>query len=149
LPVLSIPPAADRQQDVQYTPDPREPEMAQYVFLLYDSEDWFDNLTPEEWQQTMKLHGAFSEAVEKAGARILGGEALDRSTTASTVRQREGAEPLVTDGPFIETKEALGGYYVIEARDLDQALELAKVCPSGNVEVRPIMDTSSDTEPPA
>jgi hypothetical protein len=149
LPVLSIPPAADRQQDVQYTPDPREPEMAQYVFLLYDSEDWFDNLTPEEWQQAMKLHGAFSEAVEKAGARILGGEALDRSTTASTVRQREGAEPLVTDGPFIETKEALGGYYVIEARDLDQALELAKVCPSGNVEVRPIMDTSSDTEPPA
>jgi hypothetical protein len=148
LPVLSIPPAADRQQDVQYTPDPREPEMAQYVFLLYDSEDWFDNLTPEEWQQAMKLHGAFSEAVEKAGARILGGEALDRSTTASTVRQREGAEPLVTDGPFIETKEALGGYYVIEARDLDQALELAKVCPSGNVEVRPVMDTSSDTEPP-
>jgi hypothetical protein len=148
-PVLSIPPAADRQQDVQYTPDPREPEMAQYVFLLYDNEDWFDNLTPEEWQQAMKLHGAFTEAVEKAGARILGGEALERSTTASTVRQREGAEPLVTDGPFIETKEALGGYYVIEARDLDQALELAKVCPSGNVEVRPIMDTSSDTEPPA
>jgi hypothetical protein len=148
-PVLSIPPAADRQQDVQYTPDPREPEMAQYVFLLYDNEDWFDNLTPEEWQQAMKLHGAFTEAVAKAGARILGGEALERSTTASTVRQREGAEPLVTDGPFIETKEALGGYYVIEARDLDQALELAKVCPSGNVEVRPIMDTSSDTEPPA
>jgi hypothetical protein len=147
--VLSIPPAADRQQDVQYKPDPREPEMAQYVFLLYDSEDWFDNLTPEEWQQAMKLHGAFMEAVEKAGARVLGGEALERSTTASTVRQREGGEPLVTDGPFIETKEALGGYYVIEARDLDQALELAKVCPSGNVEVRPVMDTSSDAEPPA
>jgi len=123
--------------------------MAQYVFLLYDSEEWFDKLTPEEWQQAMKLHGAFTEAVQKAGARVLGGEALERSTTASTVRQREGAEPLVTDGPFIETKEALGGYYVIEARDLDQALELAKVCPSGNVEVRPIMDTSSDAEPPA
>ncbi|TCO21389.1 hypothetical protein EV652_111300 [Kribbella steppae] len=123
--------------------------MAQYVFLLYDSEEWFDNLTPEEWQQAMKLHGAFTEAVQKAGARVLGGEALERSTTASTVRQREGAEPLVTDGPFIETKEALGGYYVIEARDLDQALELAKVCPSGNVEVRPIMDTSSDAEAPA
>ena len=123
--------------------------MAQYMFLLFDSEEWYDNVTAEEWQQTMKLHGAFTEAVEKAGARVLGGEALERSTTASTVRQREGAEPLVTDGPFIETKEALGGYYVIEARDLDQALELAKVCPSGNVEVRPIMDTSSDTEPPA
>jgi len=65
------------------------------------------------------------------------------------VKQREGAEPLVTDGPFIETKEALGGYYVIEARDLDQALELAKICPSGNVEVRPVMNTSSDSQPPA
>jgi hypothetical protein len=97
----------------------------------------------------MKLHGAFSEAVEKAGARILGGEALERSTTASTVRQREGADPLVTDGPFIETKEALGGYYVVEARDLDQALELAKLCPSGNVEVRPVMDTSEGAGPQA
>ncbi len=123
--------------------------MAQYMFLLFDSEEWFDNLGPEEWEQAMKLHGAFSEAVEKAGAQILGGEALERSTTASTVRQREGAEPLVTDGPFIETKEALGGYYIVEARDLDQALELAKLCPSANVEVRPVMDTSADAKPPA
>jgi hypothetical protein len=149
LPVLSIPPAADRQQDVQYKPEAREPEMAQYMFLLFDSEEWYDNVTPEEWQQAMKLHGAFMEAVEKAGARVLGGEALERSSTASTVRQREGADPLVTDGPFIETKEALGGFYVIEARDLDQALELAKLCPAGNVEVRPVMDTSADSEPPA
>jgi hypothetical protein len=146
---LSIPPAADRQQDVQYKPETREPEMAQYMFLLFDSEEWFDNPGQEEWEQAMKLHGAFSEAVEKAGARILGGEALERSTTASTVRQREGAEPLVTDGPFIETKEALGGYYIVDARDLDQALELAKLCPSANVEVRPVMDTSSDAKPPA
>ncbi|MEV5962051.1 YciI family protein [Kribbella sp. NPDC051952] len=123
--------------------------MAQYMFLLFDSEEWYDNLTAEEWGQAMKLHGAFSEAVEKAGARILGGEALERSSTASTVKQREGAEPLVTDGPFIETKEALGGFYVIEARDLDQALELAKLCPSGNVEVRPVMPTGAGDAPSA
>ncbi|GAA2841086.1 YciI family protein [Kribbella solani] len=123
--------------------------MAQYLFLLYDTEDWYDNLTAESFEAAMKLHGEFSAAVEKAGARILGGEALERTTTASTVRQREGAEPMVTDGPFIETKEALGGYYVIDARDLDQALELAKLCPSANVEVRPVMDTSSDATPPA
>jgi hypothetical protein len=121
--------------------------MAQYMFLLFDSEEWYDELTNDTWEQAMKLHGAFAEAVEKAGARILGGEALERSTTASTVKQREGAEPLVTDGPFIETKEALGGFYVIEARDLDQALELAKICPSGNVEVRPVMDTSGSQAP--
>ncbi len=123
--------------------------MAQYMFLLFDNEEWYDNVTPEEWQQAMKLHGAFAEAVEKAGARILGGEALERSSTASTVKQHDGGEPLVTDGPFIETKEALGGFYLIEARDLDQALELAKLCPSGNIEVRPVMDTSAGSQPPA
>ncbi len=123
--------------------------MAQYTFMLFDDEVWYDHVTPEEMQRQTKLHGAFAEAVEKAGARVLGGEALERSTTASRVRQRESAEPLVTDGPFIETKEALGGFYVIEARDLDQALELAKLCPSGNVEVRTVMDTSSDSQPPA
>lgn len=123
--------------------------MAQYMFLLFDSEEWYDNLTRDEWQQAMKLHGEFAAAVEKAGARILGGEALERSSTASTVKNREGAEPLVTDGPFIETREALGGFYVIEARDLDQALELAKICPSGNIEVRPVMPTSEGSAPPA
>ncbi|HET6739455.1 MAG TPA: YciI family protein [Kribbella sp.] len=123
--------------------------MAQYMFLLYDSEDWYDNVTAESWQQEMKLHTAFAEAVEKAGAQILGGAALERSSTASTVRQKGGAEPMVTDGPFIETKEALGGFYLVEARDLDQALELAKLCPSGNIEVRPVMDTSEDAAPKA
>jgi hypothetical protein len=128
---------------------PRESEMAQYMFLLYDSEDWYDNVTREEWEQQMKLHGEFSAAVEQAGARILGGEALERSTTASTVKNPDGAEPVVTDGPFIETREALGGFYLIEARDLDQALELAKLCPSGNIEVRPVMPTGPDDAPSA
>ncbi|WP_405060687.1 YciI family protein [Kribbella sp. NBC_01505] len=123
--------------------------MAQYMFLLFDSEEWYDNITAEDWHSTMKLHTAFAEAVEAAGASILGGAALERSSTASTVKQREGAEPLVTDGPFIETKEALGGFYLVEARDLDQALELAKLCPSGNVEVRPVMDTSAEAAPSA
>ena len=59
-----------------------------------------------------------------------------------------GGEPIVTDGPFIETKEALGGFYLVECKDLDQALALAKICPSGNVEVRPVMDTSGEAPPP-
>ncbi|MDX6261602.1 MAG: hypothetical protein QOH84_3290 [Kribbellaceae bacterium] len=123
--------------------------MAQYMFLLFDTEEFYDNLTPEDWQATMKLHNAFSEAVEAAGASIFGGAALERSTTASTVKQQAGGEPIVTDGPFIETKEALGGFYLVECKDLDQALALAKICPSGNVEVRPVMDTSADSTPPA
>jgi hypothetical protein len=122
--------------------------MAQYMFLLFDSEEWYDQITPEEWQQQMKLHGDFMAAVEAAGASIVSSAALLPSSTASTVKQGDG-EPLVTDGPFIETKEALGGYYLIEAGDLDQALALAKLVPSGNIEVRPVMDTSENAEPPA
>jgi hypothetical protein len=121
--------------------------MAQYMFLLFDTEDWYDQITQEEWQRQMKLHNDFAAAVEAAGASMLGGAALERSSTASTVKQAGGSEPLVTDGPFIETKEALGGFYLIECKDLDQALQLAKLCPSGNIEVRPVMDTSSETPP--
>jgi len=123
--------------------------MAQYMFLLFDSEEWYDQLTADEWHRTMKLHTEFAEAVEAAGASMLGGAALERSSTASTVKQGGGGEPLVTDGPFIETKEALGGFYLLECKDLDQALALAKLCPSGNIEVRPVMDTSEEAAPQA
>jgi len=74
--------------------------------------------------------------VTELGAKILGGNALQPTSTATTIR-----DDVVTDGPFIESKEALGGYYLIEANDLDQALAVAKLCPAnqGGVEVRPIM----------
>jgi len=117
--------------------------MTQYMFMLVDDESWHDNLTEESWQQAMAEHGAFAEAVEAAGARILDGNALERSSSATTVRNDGGSSPLTTDGPFIETKEAIGGYYVIEAADLDQALALAAKCPSPVVEVRPVMNTSA------
>ncbi len=119
--------------------------MAEYMFLLFDDEKWYDEVTPDLWEATMKLHGEFTEAVAAAGARILEGRALERTSTATTVTKdwdNPATAPVVSDGPFIETKEALGGFYLIEARDLDQALELAQVCPSGHLEVRPVMDTS-------
>jgi hypothetical protein len=120
--------------------------MAQFMFLLYDDESWYDEVTPETFAEAMQLHGAFSAAVEAAGAKVLGGEALERSSTGTTVHNAtdgpDGAAATVTDGPFVETKEALGGFYLIEATDLDAAIELAKQCPSGHVEVRPVMDTS-------
>jgi len=119
--------------------------MAQFMFLLYDDESWYDEVTPEKWAEAMQLHGAFSAAVEAAGAKVLGGEALERSITGTTVHNDwDGAPATVTDGPFVETKEALGGFYLIEAADLDAAVELAKKCPSGHVEVRPVMDTSGE-----
>jgi len=117
--------------------------MTQYMFMLFDDESWHDNITEESWQEAMQAHGAFAAAVEAAGARVLDGNALERSSSATTVRNAGGSlGPLTTDGPFIETKEAIGGYYVIEARDLDQALELAAKCPSPIIEVRPVLNTS-------
>ena len=117
--------------------------MARYTFLLYDSEDWWDTAAEHGMDEEMRLHGEFVEAVRAAGASVEGGEALERSTTASTVH-RGGDGALVTDGPFADTKEALGGFYVIEAPDLDVALRLARACPAGNVEVRPVLENPDD-----
>ena len=113
--------------------------MARYVFLMYESEDWHDTVDEQGIADEFALHEEFVAAVAAAGASVVGGEALERSSTASTVRGG-GTRPLVTDGPFADTKEALGGFYVIDAPDLDVALRLAAACPSGNVEVRPIME---------
>jgi hypothetical protein len=111
--------------------------MAQYMILIYENESAYANGTPEEWERVGHLHGRFAEQV---GEKILGGNALQPTQTATSVRA-----DVVTDGPFVETKEVLGGYYLIEAKDLDEALGVAKLCPAphGGVEVRPIMDTSA------
>ena len=117
--------------------------MARYMFLMYDSEDWYDTADEQGVVDEMRLHEEFMAAVRDAGASVVSSEALEPSSAASTVRRgADGA--LVTDGPFADTKEALGGFYVIEAADLDVALRLAKICPSGNVEVRPIMEMPAD-----
>ena len=84
----------------------------------------------------MEAHNRFAAGVEEHGAKLLGGEALQDTSTATSVR---GAE--VTDGPFVETKEALGGFYLVDAPDLDTALVVARTVPArfGGVEVRPVM----------
>ncbi|MEJ7630856.1 MAG: YciI family protein [Nocardioidaceae bacterium] len=120
--------------------------MTQYMFMLFDDESWHE-ATESDWMEGMQAHRAFAEAVAAAGATVLDANALEHTRTATTVRNPGGSEgPLTTDGPFIETKEAIGGYYVIEARDLDQALELAATCPSPIVEVRPVLDTSGNAD---
>lgn len=115
--------------------------MAEYLYLIYGDEAEAAKATPEDWQLMMKAHNEFSAQVEKLGGSILGGNALEGTNTATSVRSNGAA---ITDGPFAETKEQLGGYYLIEAKDLDQALAFAKIlpAPNGGVEVRPIMDTS-------
>jgi hypothetical protein len=113
--------------------------MAQYAILIYEAESGYAGGSQELFQQTMEAHGRFAGQVGEHGGKILGGDALEPTTTATSIRS-----DIVTDGPFAETKEALGGFYLIEARDLDHAIEIAKLCPAqfGGVEVRPIMDTS-------
>ena len=113
-----------------------------YLLLLYGDENRWANMSPEESEADMGRWMVFGEAVEKAGA-FLSGEGLDPTSSATTVRQR-GGENLLTDGPFAETREQLGGYYLLECRDLDEALGWAKKIPDlgegGGVEVRPVMN---------
>jgi len=117
--------------------------MTQYLYLIYGPEADQANSTPEDWELMMKAHNEFSEQVAKLGGTIVGGEALQDTSTATTVRGQLSGSTSVTDGPFAESKEALGGYYVIEAKDLDQAISFAKILPTtGGVEVRPIQPTS-------
>ena len=110
--------------------------MPEYLILIYEDENSYATATPDVLQQVMEAHGRFAQQVEERGGKIVTGRALQPTATATTVR-----DDVVTDGPFAETKEALGGFYLVEARDLDHALELGKLTPArfGGVEVRPIM----------
>jgi|SRR3954453_8161248 len=106
--------------------------MAQYVVLIYEDESGWQAGGPAA-EAGMAAHQQFAE---KYGEVLRGGQALQSTATATTIR-----DGVVTDGPFVETKEALGGFYVVEADDLDQALAIAKDVPApfGGVEVRPVM----------
>jgi hypothetical protein len=112
--------------------------MAQYLILIYGDEAAWANAGEAAWNEAMQGHIAFGEKNKDA---IKGGEALQPTSTATTVRPDGAGNFTVTDGPFAETKEALGGYYVVEAADLDEAVALAKQVPAndGGLEVRPIM----------
>jgi hypothetical protein len=113
--------------------------MAQYAILIYEAESGYADGDQEVYRTVMEAHRRFAGQVGEHGGKILGGEALEPTGTATSIRN-----DVVTDGPFAETKEALGGFYLIEARDLDHAIQIAKLCPAafGGVEVRPVMDTS-------
>jgi hypothetical protein len=111
--------------------------MAQYLILIYQDEQAISAMSEAELGQLGADHGAFTQ---KAGSALLGGNALHHTDSATALRP-SGDGFSVTDGAFAETKEALGGYYLVEAADLDAAIELAKLvpCPHGGLEVRPIM----------
>ena len=116
----------------------------QYLILIYDEAT--ANPSPEPTDPSVQgeilgQYNAYTTMLRDTGAYVAG-EALQPVTTATTLRQQDG-QTITTDGPFAETKEGLGGFYLIEASDLDAALKLAEQCPGiryGSIEVRPIVD---------
>ena len=112
-----------------------------YLLNIYASEAQEDAMSPEATGQLMQAYGAYTEALVKAGV-LQGGERLRASTDAASVRVRNGKTE-VLNGPYAETREQLGGYYLIDVPDLDAALSWAARCPSssyGTIEVRPIWE---------
>jgi hypothetical protein len=114
-----------------------------YLLLIYGEEST-EPLPDEAFKAQMAAYDAVTREIRERGL-WLAGEALEPTTTATTVRVRSG-QTLTTDGPFAETKEALGGFYLIDARDLDEAIEIASKIPAaegGSIEVRPIWELPS------
>ncbi len=112
-----------------------------YLILIYSDEKTGADVTKEQQEAMMGEYWAYTNAMDEAGAR-LGGEALQPTATATTVRVQNG-QKITTHGPFAETKEQLGGYYLIQAENLDEAIEWAAKCPGaryGSIEVRPILE---------
>jgi hypothetical protein len=111
----------------------------QYLLMIYQNEAELAHRTPGDQTAMSKDYADFTASIAKSG-HLRAGDALEASSTATTVRVRDG-KTLTTDGPFAETKEQLGGYYLVEAKDLDEAIKLAARIPgarSGSIEVRPI-----------
>ena len=113
-----------------------------YLMLICADERSYDHFTPEEATARTESWGRYAGALHEAG-KLRGGERLRPAASATTLRVK-GSERLLSDGPFAETKEQLGGYFIVEARDLDEAIDLASTMPhladGGAVEVRPIWD---------
>jgi hypothetical protein len=117
-----------------------------YLCLIYENEKNWETMQPADGEAIMNEYFAFTEGIRQSG-QYVAGEALQPTPTATTVRVRNG-KVSTTDGPFAETKEQLGGFYLIEAKDLNDAIQVASRIPSarsGAIEVRPVVDFSKET----
>lgn len=112
-----------------------------YLCLVYYDENIINNMTSAEWKSLNSECEACGENLRDTG-KMIGGNALHPSTTATSLRIRDG-KPLITDGPFAETKEQLAGFYLLDARDLNEAIQLASKIPParlGTIEIRPVRE---------
>jgi hypothetical protein len=111
----------------------------QYILMLYSETDGWSRMTEAQQEQAMAAYTAYTEALKEAGV-LTGVNRLQPGSTATTVRVANG-KPQVLDGPFVDSKEQLGGYYIIDVPDLDSAISWAARCPGashGAIEVRPL-----------
>jgi hypothetical protein len=118
-----------------------------YMLLIHDDEKAWDKLSEAERGQIYGEYGQFSQQIKSSG-QYLAGAQLHPTSSATSVRVRDGKRVL-TDGPFAETREQLGGYYLVDAKDLDEAIALATRIPSarlGTIEVRPVMEVAAPAE---
>ena len=114
-----------------------------YLCLIYDEEKKLEKMSKDEGDAFMGEYFAFTDGIKQSGHHVAS-EALQPISTATTIRMRNG-KLSTTDGPFAETKEQLGGFYLIEARDLNDAIQVAAKIPSvriGSIEIRPVVDFS-------
>jgi hypothetical protein len=112
----------------------------QYLLLIYANEQTAATMSPAEGEQIFREYMEYTQSI-KASGHLRGGDPLEPTSKATTVRVRDG-KTVTTDGPFAETREQLGGYYLVEAADLDEAIKLAARIPDarfGSIEVRPVM----------
>ena len=116
--------------------------MAKYLILIYGDDEQWAAMSPGEQRELDEGHRLFQA---EAGSAIVGGHQLEPASTATSLRADPAGRPTTTDGPFLETKEALGGYYVLEASDLDEVIGLAARLPEvsaghSGVEIRPVVN---------
>lgn len=112
--------------------------MPQYMILIYDDEAAIAAASPDEFAELLAEHGKF---MQNNAAVLRGGSAVQPSSTATTIRTNGSGEPRVESGPWLQAKHSLGGYYLVEAADLDAALDIGKQVPArfGGIEVRPLL----------
>jgi hypothetical protein len=123
----------------------------QYLLMIYDNEKSYASLAPGDRAKLHQDYREFTQEIVKSGYFRAGAQ-LQPTATATTVREKNG-KPVTTDGPFAETKEQLGGYYLVECKDLDEALSIARRIPSvrigASIEVRPLAPMSEAAKTPA
>ncbi len=118
-----------------------------YILLIYDDPKVWEAMTESEIGKLMAEYRQFTDELHASGHFIAGSQ-LQPETSATSVRKREG-KVLLTDGPFMETRETLGGYYLVNAKDLDEAVSLAERIPSaryGTIEVRPLVERAAEAQ---